>query len=123
MPSFLPEFFAFKETEIAYAECFFFSFVKKNQPPVFYMLILFLVSCFLSTHISTTINKNIEICIQVGVLIEEPFPNLSLDELCKQFHAGVEDIMSVHNMVHRRIHAKMKDLDKREVIDKRLNMF
>jgi hypothetical protein len=87
------------------------------------MLILFLVSCFLSTHISTTINKNIEICIQVGVLIEEPFPNLSLDELCKQFHAGVEDIMSVHNMVHRRIHAKMKDLDKREVIDKRLNMF
>lgn len=63
-------------------------------------------------------------CIEeVGVLIEEPFPNLSLDELCKQFHDGIEEMIYVHKLVNRRIHAKMKDLDKREVIDGRLNMF
>jgi predicted nucleotide-binding protein (sugar kinase/HSP70/actin superfamily) len=94
--------------------------IKKNQPAIF---LSFFSPCFLSAHISITNNENIEICIQVGVLIEEPFPNLSLDELCKQFHASIEDIMSVHNMVRRRIQAKIKDLDKREVIDERLNMF
>ncbi|XP_078155721.1 voltage-dependent chloride channel 1, chloroplastic-like [Carex rostrata] len=63
-------------------------------------------------------------CIEeVGVLIEEPFPNLSLDESCKKLHDSIEDIMSIHNMVHRRIHAKMKDIDKREVIDGRVNIF
>ncbi|KAJ1698766.1 hypothetical protein LUZ63_007278 [Rhynchospora breviuscula] len=61
-------------------------------------------------------------CIEeVGVLIEEPFPNLSLGELCKQLHDDIRDIMSVHNLIRRRIHAKMKDLDEREVSDGRLN--
>uniref|UniRef100_A0A0E0K7K1 Uncharacterized protein n=1 Tax=Oryza punctata TaxID=4537 RepID=A0A0E0K7K1_ORYPU len=51
-------------------------------------------------------------CIEeVGVLIEEPFPMLALDELCKQLHDSTQDVMSVQNLVHKRLAAKTKDQD------------
>lgn len=51
-------------------------------------------------------------CIEeVGVLIEEPFPMLALDELCKQLHDSTQDVMSVQNLVHNRLAAKTKDQD------------
>ncbi|KAJ3681887.1 hypothetical protein LUZ60_014460 [Juncus effusus] len=65
-------------------------------------------------------------CIEeVGVLIEEPFPMLALDELCKQLHDSIKDMISIQNLVHRRILAKTQKgiVDKREFIDGRLNTF
>ena len=46
------------------------------------------------------------IAFQVGVLIEEPFPMLALDALCKQLHDGIKDVMVVQNSVHSRLVAK-----------------
>jgi ion channel-forming bestrophin family protein len=43
---------------------------------------------------------------QVGVLIEEPFPMLALDALCKQLHDGIKDVMEMQNSVHSRLVAK-----------------
>ncbi|KAL6847696.1 hypothetical protein ACP4OV_022484 [Aristida adscensionis] len=49
-------------------------------------------------------------CIEeVGVLIEEPFPMLALDAMCKQFHDGMKDMMAVQNSVHTQLIAKSKD--------------
>lgn len=46
-------------------------------------------------------------CIEeVGVLIEEPFPMLALDALCKQLHDGIKDVMEMQNSVHSRLVAK-----------------
>jgi ion channel-forming bestrophin family protein len=45
---------------------------------------------------------------QVGVLIEEPFPMLALDALCKQLHDGMKDVMAVQESVHARLVAKTK---------------
>ncbi|PAN52068.1 hypothetical protein PAHAL_9G640200 [Panicum hallii] len=48
-------------------------------------------------------------CIEeVGVLIEEPFPMLALDALCKQLHDGIKDMMVVQNSVHTRLVAQNK---------------
>ncbi|XP_062209539.1 voltage-dependent chloride channel 1, chloroplastic-like [Phragmites australis] len=48
-------------------------------------------------------------CIEeVGVLIEEPFPMLALDALCKQLHDGMKDMMAVQNSVHTRLVSKTK---------------
>ncbi|RLN41587.1 hypothetical protein C2845_PM01G00280 [Panicum miliaceum] len=48
-------------------------------------------------------------CIEeVGVLIEEPFPMLALDALCKQLHDGIKDMMAVQNSVHTRLVAQNK---------------
>ncbi|KAF8780285.1 hypothetical protein HU200_001963 [Digitaria exilis] len=48
-------------------------------------------------------------CIEeVGVLIEEPFPMLALDALCKQLHDGIKDVNEVQNSVHTRLVAKTK---------------
>jgi predicted membrane chloride channel (bestrophin family) len=43
---------------------------------------------------------------QVGVLIEEPFPMLALDALCKQLHDGIKDVVAVQNSVHARLVGK-----------------
>ncbi|WVZ55078.1 hypothetical protein U9M48_005791 [Paspalum notatum var. saurae] len=46
-------------------------------------------------------------CIEeVGVLIEEPFPMLALDALCKQLHDGIKDAMALQDSVHARLLAK-----------------
>jgi hypothetical protein len=51
------------------------------------------------------------VAFQVGVIIEEPFPMLALDALCKQLHEGIKDVMAVQNSVHSRLVAKTtKDL-------------
>uniref|UniRef100_A0A0D9VNB7 Uncharacterized protein n=1 Tax=Leersia perrieri TaxID=77586 RepID=A0A0D9VNB7_9ORYZ len=51
-------------------------------------------------------------CIEeVGVLIEEPFPMLALDALCKQLHDSTQDVLSVQNLVQKRLSAKTKDQD------------
>nr|CAD1818838.1 unnamed protein product [Ananas comosus var. bracteatus] len=48
-------------------------------------------------------------CIEeVGVLIEEPFPMLSLDELCVQLQNNIREAMAMESSVQMRIHAKMK---------------
>uniref|UniRef100_J3LJ16 Uncharacterized protein n=2 Tax=Oryza brachyantha TaxID=4533 RepID=J3LJ16_ORYBR len=48
-------------------------------------------------------------CIEeVGVLIEEPFPMLALDELCKQLHDSTQDVMSLQSLVHKRLTATRK---------------
>ncbi|KAL5216954.1 hypothetical protein ABZP36_017638 [Zizania latifolia] len=49
-------------------------------------------------------------CIEeVGVLIEEPFPMLALDELCKKLHDNTQDVMSLQKLVHKQLVAKTKD--------------
>ncbi|CAL4912110.1 unnamed protein product [Urochloa decumbens] len=48
-------------------------------------------------------------CIEeVGVLIEEPFPMLALDALCKQLHDGMKDVRAVQNSVQTRLVANTK---------------
>ncbi|KAL6589659.1 hypothetical protein ACP70R_050273 [Stipagrostis hirtigluma subsp. patula] len=48
-------------------------------------------------------------CIEeVGVLIEEPFPMLALDAMCKQLHDGMKDMMAVQNSVHTQLIAKTR---------------
>lgn len=47
-------------------------------------------------------------CFQVGVLIEEPFPMLALDELCKQLHSSIREAIAMENSVHARLLTKMK---------------
>ncbi|KAJ6840714.1 putative UPF0187 protein, chloroplastic [Iris pallida] len=48
-------------------------------------------------------------CIEeVGVLIEEPFPMLSLDELCEQLHNNIREAMLIEESVRLQIAAKMK---------------
>ncbi|XP_020600023.1 UPF0187 protein At3g61320, chloroplastic-like isoform X2 [Phalaenopsis equestris] len=44
----------------------------------------------------------------VGVLIEEPFPMLSLDELCKQFNDTIQEAIKIERSVHARLTAKLK---------------
>ncbi|XP_008806803.1 UPF0187 protein At3g61320, chloroplastic-like isoform X1 [Phoenix dactylifera] len=47
-------------------------------------------------------------CIEeVGVLIEEPFPMLALDELCKQLHDSIREAVAIENQVRVRLLAKM----------------
>jgi len=45
---------------------------------------------------------------QVGVLIEDPFPMLALDGLCKQLHESIREAMAMENSVHMRLAAKKK---------------
>ncbi|KAK6141029.1 hypothetical protein DH2020_025230 [Rehmannia glutinosa] len=46
-------------------------------------------------------------CIEeVGVLIEEPFPMLALDELCHMVHSSIEDIMRNEKLIQARVNAK-----------------
>ncbi|KAL3615649.1 Voltage-dependent chloride channel 1, chloroplastic [Castilleja foliolosa] len=48
-------------------------------------------------------------CIEeVGVLIEEPFPMLALDELCKMVQTNIEDIMRNEKSIQARVNAKRK---------------
>lgn len=41
------------------------------------------------------------------MLIEEPFPMLALDELCKQLHNSIKDAIAIENSVHERLLAKL----------------
>ncbi|KAL5718507.1 Voltage-dependent chloride channel 1 [Ranunculus cassubicifolius] len=48
-------------------------------------------------------------CIEeVGVLIEEPFPNLALDEVCKQVREGIQEAMVMQNSIKAQLLAKQK---------------
>ncbi|XP_042397970.1 UPF0187 protein At3g61320, chloroplastic-like isoform X2 [Zingiber officinale] len=48
-------------------------------------------------------------CIEeVGVLIEEPFPMLALDELCKQLQNRIREAIATENSVHERLLCKTK---------------
>jgi predicted membrane chloride channel (bestrophin family) len=62
-------------------------------PPFFYL-------CYATNTITST--------FQVGVLIEEPFPMLALDAQCKQLHDSMHDMMSVQDLVRKRLVAKTK---------------
>lgn len=54
--------------------------------------------------------------IQVGVLIEEPFPMLALDEQCKQLHDRIKESMAMEKLIHKQILTKMgRHLDERQV--------
>ncbi|XP_075510821.1 voltage-dependent chloride channel 1, chloroplastic-like isoform X1 [Primulina tabacum] len=46
-------------------------------------------------------------CIEeVGVLIEEPFPMLALDELCHMTHRSIKDVMRNEELIQDHVHAK-----------------
>ncbi|KAI3449188.1 hypothetical protein Pfo_005853 [Paulownia fortunei] len=48
-------------------------------------------------------------CIEeVGVLIEEPFPMLALDELCHRVHSNIEDVMRNEKLIQACVNAKTK---------------
>lgn len=58
---------------------------------------------------ATFISATSLFCIEeVGVLIEEPFPTLALDELCKQLQESIREAMVMERSVHMRLAAKMK---------------
>ncbi|KAK4483469.1 hypothetical protein RD792_010660 [Penstemon davidsonii] len=49
-------------------------------------------------------------CIEeVGVLIEEPFPMLALDELCHRVRSNVKDILRNEKLIQARVNTKMKN--------------
>ncbi|KAH7662995.1 Bestrophin/UPF0187 protein [Dioscorea alata] len=56
-------------------------------------------------------------CIEeVGVLIEEPFPMLALDEQCKQLHNRIKESMAMEKLIHKQILTKMdRHLDEHRV--------
>ncbi|KAL6981951.1 Voltage-dependent chloride channel 1, chloroplastic [Sarracenia purpurea var. burkii] len=48
-------------------------------------------------------------CIEeVGVLIEEPFPMLALDELCKRAHANIQEAITSEKLIRARLNARRK---------------
>jgi predicted membrane chloride channel (bestrophin family) len=48
-------------------------------------------------------------CIEeVGVLIEEPFPMLALDELCDLVHSNIQEAVKSEKVIRNRIIAKIK---------------
>lgn len=50
-------------------------------------------------------------CIEeVGVLIEEPFPMLALDELCQKAHTDIQEAITTGNLIHARLVAKQNSL-------------
>ncbi|KAL8028213.1 hypothetical protein ABFS82_14G141200 [Erythranthe guttata] len=54
-------------------------------------------------------------CIEeVGVLIEEPFPMLALDELCEKVRSNIEDVMRNEKLIQARVNAKRKTHYKRD---------
>ncbi|KAF2604916.1 hypothetical protein F2Q70_00026408 [Brassica cretica] len=46
--------------------------------------------------------------VQVGVLIEEPFPMLALDELCDLVHSNIQEAVKSETIIRNRILAKIK---------------
>ncbi|PSS24294.1 UPF0187 protein [Actinidia chinensis var. chinensis] len=48
-------------------------------------------------------------CIEeVGVLIEEPFPMLALDELCKLVHSNIQEAIATEKLIQAQLKAKRK---------------
>lgn len=48
-------------------------------------------------------------CIEeVGVLIEEPFPMLPLDEMCHRLHSNIDDIMRNERLIQARVSSNKK---------------
>ncbi|PHT48348.1 UPF0187 protein, chloroplastic [Capsicum baccatum] len=48
-------------------------------------------------------------CIEeVGVLIEEPFPMLALDELCQRVHDNIQEAMASEKQIQERLNTKRK---------------
>ncbi|KAK7292665.1 hypothetical protein RJT34_15516 [Clitoria ternatea] len=48
-------------------------------------------------------------CIEeVGVLIEEPFPMLALDDLCQKAHNDIQEAIATENLIHAHLVAKQK---------------
>ena len=46
--------------------------------------------------------------MQVGVLIEEPFPMLALDELCALVHSNIQEAVKSESIIRNRIVAKIR---------------
>lgn len=71
--------------------------------------------CFTYGIISLTISMHTShdthVCsgfVQVGVLIEEPFPMLALDELCKVVCNDIQDNIAIQKTIQMHITAKRK---------------
>ncbi|KAF6162214.1 hypothetical protein GIB67_008343 [Kingdonia uniflora] len=48
-------------------------------------------------------------CIEeVGVLIEQPFPYLALDEVCRELHDNIREAAAIENVIKGRLHTKRK---------------
>lgn len=46
--------------------------------------------------------------LQVGVLIEEPFPMLALDQMCHRLHSNIDDIMRNERLIQARVSSNKK---------------
>ncbi|XP_061371551.1 voltage-dependent chloride channel 1, chloroplastic-like [Gastrolobium bilobum] len=52
-------------------------------------------------------------CIEeVGVLIEEPFPMLALDDLCKKAHKDIQEAIATENLIRAQLVAKRNSYSK-----------
>lgn len=52
-------------------------------------------------------------CIEeVGVLIEEPFPMLALDELCKQVYSNIQEAIATDKIIQAQLAAKLRSHSK-----------
>ena len=45
----------------------------------------------------------------MGVLIEEPFPMLALDELCNLIHENIREAMAIEGLIQGKLLAKRKN--------------
>lgn len=46
--------------------------------------------------------------MQVGVLIEEPFPMLALDDLCHRLRSNIDDVMRHEKLIQARVSENRK---------------
>ncbi|XP_051132802.1 UPF0187 protein At3g61320, chloroplastic-like isoform X2 [Andrographis paniculata] len=54
-------------------------------------------------------------CIEeVGVLIEEPFPMLALDELCRDFRGNIEEVMRSEKVIRARVNTRIMSHPKKK---------
>lgn len=61
------------------------------------------------THIlSHTLLLKLKSIMQVGVLIEEPFPMLALDDLCHRLRSNIDDVMRHEKLIQARVSENRK---------------
>ncbi|KAL5994812.1 Voltage-dependent chloride channel 1, chloroplastic [Asimina triloba] len=54
--------------------------------------------------------NELEVIVEVGVLIEEPFPMLALDELCNLVHNSIQEAIAIEDSIRRQLLARQKKL-------------
>lgn len=74
---------------------------------VSFFLSSFELCCSLIHTLQASSNLHFEL-LQVGVLIEEPFPMLALDELCKVAHSNIQEAIESEKLIQAQLIAKRK---------------